>query len=43
VLHFTPARIRRDPAGVRRTVEDAYRSRRGLGTNCGLTVLGSTD
>ncbi|MEU4644580.1 type IV toxin-antitoxin system AbiEi family antitoxin domain-containing protein [Micromonospora sp. NPDC023814] len=31
ILHFTPAQIRRDPARVRRTVEDAYESRRGLG------------
>lgn len=36
VLHFTPAQIRRDPEGVRRTVEDACRSRRGLGASLGL-------
>lgn len=32
ILHFTPARIRREPGRVRRTVEEAYESRRGLGT-----------
>ncbi|MFG2064611.1 hypothetical protein ACGFIK_24690 [Micromonospora sp. NPDC048871] len=31
VLHFTPAQIRREPRRVRRTVEDAYDSRRGFG------------
>lgn len=30
ILHFTPAQIRRDPAWVRRAVEDAYAARRGL-------------
>lgn len=30
VLHFTPAQIRRSPTLVRRTVEEAYESRRGL-------------
>lgn len=30
ILHFTPAQIRREPTRVRRTVEDAYASRRGL-------------
>jgi len=38
ILHFTPAQIRREPARVRRIVEDAYRSRRGLGAQC--QVLG---
>ncbi|HEY0700443.1 MAG TPA: type IV toxin-antitoxin system AbiEi family antitoxin domain-containing protein [Micromonospora sp.] len=38
ILHFTPARIRRDPAGVRQIVEDAYRSRRGSGATCGVFV-----
>ncbi|MFC4017808.1 hypothetical protein ACFOW4_07600 [Micromonospora sp. GCM10011542] len=33
VLHFTPAQIRRHPARARRTVEDAYESRRGLGAS----------
>lgn len=28
ILHFTPAQIRRDPSGVRRTVEDAFTARR---------------
>ncbi|MBQ1075565.1 type IV toxin-antitoxin system AbiEi family antitoxin domain-containing protein [Micromonospora sp. C31] len=31
ILHFTPAQIRRDPGRIRRTVEDAYESRRGVG------------
>ncbi|MDT0533326.1 type IV toxin-antitoxin system AbiEi family antitoxin domain-containing protein [Micromonospora sp. DSM 115977] len=31
ILHFTPAQIRREPGRVRRMVEDAYESRRGLG------------
>jgi hypothetical protein len=30
ILHFTPAQIRREPARVRRMVEEAYASRRGL-------------
>lgn len=38
ILHFTPARIRREPAGVRRLVEDAYESRRGLGATIGVRV-----
>lgn len=36
ILHFTPAQIRREPGRVRRMVEDAYRSRRGLGTASGV-------
>ncbi|SCF45345.1 hypothetical protein [Micromonospora mirobrigensis] len=36
ILHFTPAQVRREPARVRRTVEDAYASRRGLGTAVGV-------
>ncbi|BCL13332.1 hypothetical protein [Micromonospora sagamiensis] len=38
VLHFTPAQIRGGPEQVRRTVEDAYRSRRGLGASVGVVV-----
>ncbi|MEH1011848.1 type IV toxin-antitoxin system AbiEi family antitoxin domain-containing protein [Micromonospora sp. CPCC 206060] len=34
ILHFTPAQIRREPARVRRMVEDAYRSRQGFGARC---------
>ncbi|NES17014.1 MULTISPECIES: type IV toxin-antitoxin system AbiEi family antitoxin domain-containing protein [Micromonospora] len=33
ILHFTPAQIRREPARVRRMVEDAYTSRRGTVTD----------
>ncbi|MFD2767884.1 hypothetical protein [Micromonospora eburnea] len=36
ILHFTPAQIRRDPAGVRRIVEDAYATR--CGTSASVTV-----
>lgn len=32
VLHFTPNQLRREPRRVRRTVEEAYASRRGLAT-----------
>ncbi|XTZ18557.1 hypothetical protein ACQSSU_14910 [Micromonospora echinospora] len=38
VLHFTPAHIRGMAEQVRRTVEDAYRSRRGLGASVGVVV-----
>ncbi|MER7418685.1 type IV toxin-antitoxin system AbiEi family antitoxin domain-containing protein [Micromonospora peucetia] len=38
VLHFTPAQIRRDPDRIRRTVEDAYASRLGLGVGIGVRV-----
>jgi hypothetical protein len=38
ILHFTPAMIRRDPDRVRRTVEDAYRTRRGAGAATGVIV-----
>lgn len=38
VLHFTPAQIRRDPERVRRIVEDACLSRRGLGAGLGLLI-----
>ncbi|WP_229402615.1 type IV toxin-antitoxin system AbiEi family antitoxin domain-containing protein [Micromonospora okii] len=31
ILHFTPAQIRRDPGRIRRVVEDACESRRGVG------------
>ncbi|MER7165240.1 hypothetical protein ABT336_04065 [Micromonospora sp. NPDC000207] len=31
ILHFTPAQIRREPGRVRRTVEETYESRRGVG------------
>ncbi|TDC00838.1 hypothetical protein E1091_04070 [Micromonospora fluostatini] len=36
ILHFTPAQVRREPARVRRTVEEAYESRRGLGATTGV-------
>ncbi|MFU8851925.1 hypothetical protein ACNAW0_13210 [Micromonospora sp. SL1-18] len=36
ILHFTPAQIRREPARARRTVEDAYAARRGLGAVVGV-------
>ncbi len=36
ILHFTPAQIRRDPAWVRRTVEEAYASRRDLAPAAGV-------
>ncbi|MEU4663832.1 type IV toxin-antitoxin system AbiEi family antitoxin domain-containing protein [Micromonospora chalcea] len=36
VLHFTPAQIRREPGRVRRTVEDAYAARRGVGAATGV-------
>ncbi|MGW5079215.1 hypothetical protein [Micromonospora echinospora] len=36
VLHFTPAQIRREPGRVRRTVEDAYAARRGVGGGTGV-------
>ncbi|MFK3983942.1 type IV toxin-antitoxin system AbiEi family antitoxin domain-containing protein [Micromonospora sp. NPDC050397] len=39
VLHFTPAQIRQDPNLVRRTVEDAYRSRRGARPRCTAFLL----
>lgn len=39
VLHFTPAQIRQDPDLVRRTVEDAYRSRRGSRPPCSAFLL----
>ncbi|WP_236145973.1 MULTISPECIES: type IV toxin-antitoxin system AbiEi family antitoxin domain-containing protein [unclassified Micromonospora] len=42
VLHFTPAQIRREPDRVRRSVEEAYESRRGLGVNIRLRVDVST-
>lgn len=32
ILHFTPAQIRRDPAAVRRIVEEAYATRGGAST-----------
>ncbi|MFI7081852.1 type IV toxin-antitoxin system AbiEi family antitoxin domain-containing protein [Micromonospora sp. NPDC049903] len=38
VLHFTPAQIRREPHRVRRSVEEAYESRRGLGAGVRLRV-----
>lgn len=38
VLHFTPAQIRRDPHRVRRTVTDAYESRRGYGATSRIRV-----
>ncbi|RKN42695.1 type IV toxin-antitoxin system AbiEi family antitoxin domain-containing protein [Micromonospora endolithica] len=38
ILHFTPAQLRRDPARVCRTVEDAYASRRGAGAAIGIRV-----
>ncbi|MFG1904360.1 type IV toxin-antitoxin system AbiEi family antitoxin domain-containing protein [Micromonospora carbonacea] len=38
ILHFTPAQIRREPERVRRMVEDAYESRRGLGATTGVRV-----
>lgn len=38
VLHFTPAQIRREPRRVRRTVEDAYDSRRGVGATARVCV-----
>ncbi|MFI6762644.1 type IV toxin-antitoxin system AbiEi family antitoxin domain-containing protein [Micromonospora sp. NPDC050417] len=39
VLHFTPAQIRQDPDLVRRTVEDAYRSRQGSRPPCSVLLL----
>jgi hypothetical protein len=36
ILHFTPAQIRREPARVRRTVEDAYRARQGTKAAAGV-------
>jgi hypothetical protein len=36
ILHFTPAQIRRDPVRVRRMVEEAYASRRGLAATVGV-------
>ncbi|WP_405090796.1 type IV toxin-antitoxin system AbiEi family antitoxin domain-containing protein [Micromonospora sp. NBC_01392] len=38
VLHFTPAQIRRSPTLVRRTVEEAYESRRGLAATLDVRV-----
>ncbi|MFI7026470.1 type IV toxin-antitoxin system AbiEi family antitoxin domain-containing protein [Micromonospora sp. NPDC049900] len=38
VLHFTPAQIRREPHRVRRSVEEAYESRRGLGPTVRLRI-----
>ncbi|WP_233604716.1 type IV toxin-antitoxin system AbiEi family antitoxin domain-containing protein [Micromonospora sp. HM5-17] len=39
ILHFTPSQIRREPARVRRIVEDAYESRRESGVRCGVVVV----
>ncbi|WP_255609927.1 hypothetical protein [Micromonospora sp. PLK6-60] len=43
VLHVTPAQIRREPARVRRTVEDAYAARSGLGVAVGVRAEPRTE